>query len=411
MIFKQIQNIIDGHARDLKQQREMWQAAEKIKRDKWIQEKTKIIKDQTVQGLEPEIQKLISQHKIQLRQCEERSNDVLAKEKQNLLDQHSRQLEALSSKHVTDRQRACEEEREFARQRYLKQLERDEMEFQQHKRKLQVENDEQRHRLSESHNENLISIENAHKRQLNDLRRQLETEQQTRDRTIEAQTHKHIQDMNNLRNKLQAEKEEWQSNYMKKIESQIRVQQKSFREQLIKERDSEIEMVIQRLESESGSNSSDASRRYRIDLERVKSEAAQEMKILRDQHSLALDKIMALQNELKMIQKDDREVQKKLLNMECVLESKDNLIKKQKVELDRLKVDESTFRNELKIEFKEELSTKARTIQSLEEEITELNSRMIKEKERFQEELKSALIDKEKTMNTLEQKVMKVFIL
>jgi 5-azacytidine-induced protein 1 len=44
----------------LKQQREMWQATEKIKRDKWIQEKTKLIKDQTIQGLEPEIQKLIS---------------------------------------------------------------------------------------------------------------------------------------------------------------------------------------------------------------------------------------------------------------------------------------------------------------------------------------------------------------
>ena len=30
--------------RDLKQQREMWQAAEKIRRDKWITEKTKMIK-------------------------------------------------------------------------------------------------------------------------------------------------------------------------------------------------------------------------------------------------------------------------------------------------------------------------------------------------------------------------------
>jgi hypothetical protein len=389
----------------------MWQAAEKIKRDKWIQEKTKIIKDQTVQGLEPEIQKLISQHKVQLRHCEERSSDALAKEKQNLLDQHSRQLEALSSKHVTDRQRACEEEREFARQRYIKQLERDEMEFQQQKRKLQVENDEQRHRLSESHTENLISIENTHKRQLNDLRRQLETEQQTRDRTIEYQNHKHIQDTNNLRTKLQTEKEEWQSNYMKKIEAQIRVQQKSFREQLIKERDSEIEMVIQRLESESGSNNSDATRRYRIDLERVKSEAAQEMKILRDQHSLALDKIMALQNEMKTIQKDDREVQKKLLNMECVLESKDNLIKKQKGELDRLKVDESSFRDELKVEFQEEISTKAQTIKSLEDEIFELNSRVIKEKEHFKDELKNALNDKERTMNSLEQRVMKVVVI
>ena len=53
-------SIQDHHEHDLKQQREMWQAAEKIKRDKWIQEKTKAIKDQTVKGLEPEIQRMIA---------------------------------------------------------------------------------------------------------------------------------------------------------------------------------------------------------------------------------------------------------------------------------------------------------------------------------------------------------------
>ncbi|KAJ3128545.1 Centrosomal protein of 131 kDa, partial [Nowakowskiella sp. JEL0407] len=53
-------NVEEKHARDIKQQREMWQAAEKLKRDKWIQEKTKAIKEQTVKGLEPEIQRMIA---------------------------------------------------------------------------------------------------------------------------------------------------------------------------------------------------------------------------------------------------------------------------------------------------------------------------------------------------------------
>lgn len=50
----------ENHARDLRQQRELWAATEKIKRDKWIQEKTKAIKDQTVKGLEPEIQRMLA---------------------------------------------------------------------------------------------------------------------------------------------------------------------------------------------------------------------------------------------------------------------------------------------------------------------------------------------------------------
>ncbi|KAI9333870.1 hypothetical protein BDR26DRAFT_867898 [Obelidium mucronatum] len=50
----------DQNIKEIKQQRELWQASEKIKRDKWIAEKTKIIKDQTVKGLEPEIQRMIA---------------------------------------------------------------------------------------------------------------------------------------------------------------------------------------------------------------------------------------------------------------------------------------------------------------------------------------------------------------
>jgi TPP-dependent pyruvate/acetoin dehydrogenase alpha subunit len=50
---------------------------------------------------------------------------------------------------------------------------------------------------------------------------------------------------------------------------------------MIEQRDAEIEMVVQRLESESGSNTSDATRRYRMDIERIKSEAADEIKQVR----------------------------------------------------------------------------------------------------------------------------------
>ncbi|KAI9103264.1 hypothetical protein DFS34DRAFT_360586 [Phlyctochytrium arcticum] len=50
----------EQHEREIKSQKEMWQQAEKVKRDKWIQEKTKAIKDQTIKGLEPEIQRMLS---------------------------------------------------------------------------------------------------------------------------------------------------------------------------------------------------------------------------------------------------------------------------------------------------------------------------------------------------------------
>ena len=52
---------------ELKKQKEVSEAAEKIRRDKWIKEKTQEIKELTVKGLEPEIQRLITKHKAEIK--------------------------------------------------------------------------------------------------------------------------------------------------------------------------------------------------------------------------------------------------------------------------------------------------------------------------------------------------------
>jgi hypothetical protein len=52
----------------------------------------------------------------------------MLQEKNLLQGDHQRQLEALKQTQNFDKQKACEEEREFARNRYQKQFERDEIE-------------------------------------------------------------------------------------------------------------------------------------------------------------------------------------------------------------------------------------------------------------------------------------------
>lgn len=118
----------ESHLKNLSQQKELWQTQERIKREKWIQDRTRQIKEQTIQGLEPEIQKLIATQKSALRNTEEEYRTRLQSEKTAMTEAFQVQLDKLREKHVVDRQRACEEEREFARERYCKQLEREEME-------------------------------------------------------------------------------------------------------------------------------------------------------------------------------------------------------------------------------------------------------------------------------------------
>jgi hypothetical protein len=58
--LEKIKNLQEFHTRDLKNQKDTLLSSEKIKRDKWLQEKTKVIKEQTVKGLEPEIQRMLT---------------------------------------------------------------------------------------------------------------------------------------------------------------------------------------------------------------------------------------------------------------------------------------------------------------------------------------------------------------
>ncbi|KAI9103265.1 hypothetical protein DFS34DRAFT_360468 [Phlyctochytrium arcticum] len=161
------------------------------------------------------------------------------------------------------------------------------------------------------------------------------------------------------------EKDEWQTHYMAKQESDIRQREKAFKEKLVKERDAEIEMIVQRLESETSCNSSEATRRYRMELEKIKAETAEEVKQLRDQHSLALDKFLTCQSQLRSSQDTARELEKQVLQIQHELSSKENLIKQQKSELSRLKVDEQTLSTAIRQDFESELAAKAATIGAL----------------------------------------------
>jgi len=79
------------------------------------------------------------------------------------------------------------------------------------------------------------------------------------------------------------------------------------------ERDAEIEMVIQRLESETNSSTSDITRQHRMEIEKLKAENADEIKKLRDEHNLSLDKIIEIQEKMKSVEDEKRQIQKELI--------------------------------------------------------------------------------------------------
>lgn len=56
---------------EMKKNKDAWIASEKVRREKWEQEQVMKIKESTIKGLEPEIQKIMGDHAKQIKKIKE----------------------------------------------------------------------------------------------------------------------------------------------------------------------------------------------------------------------------------------------------------------------------------------------------------------------------------------------------
>jgi len=89
------QNLLEAESRfnqELKKSRDLWSEQEKEKREQFIATKTKEIKELTIKGLEPELQRMMRKSKEDLGQKEKEFNDLLKKEKELLMNSFDQKL-------------------------------------------------------------------------------------------------------------------------------------------------------------------------------------------------------------------------------------------------------------------------------------------------------------------------------
>ncbi|NXU75869.1 CP131 protein, partial [Oreotrochilus melanogaster] len=142
---KKITQMQEQHELEIKKLKEVMSATEKIRREKWIDEKTKKIKEITVKGLEPEIQKLIAKHKQDIRKLKMLHEAELLQLDEQAARRYDRQAEELRGLLEREREEQSQRERELARQR----CEQEEQELQQQRRRLYAEVAEEKERLSQ----------------------------------------------------------------------------------------------------------------------------------------------------------------------------------------------------------------------------------------------------------------------
>ncbi|XP_030631202.1 centrosomal protein of 131 kDa [Chanos chanos] len=390
---------------EIKKLKELMSATEKIRREKWIDEKTKKIKEITVKGLEPEIQKLISKHKQELKKLRVLHEAELLQADGRAAQRYVRQSEELRQQLERERDEQCQRERELAKQRFEKQLQEEENALQQQRRRLYKEVAEEKERLAQ--------LSTRQRAELEDLRRQLEENSSLAGRALreeleksrEEQERRHQVEIKALKERLELEKQAWEENYMKKEEAWLLSRERELKEEVRRGRDKEIELAIQRLEEETSGAREECERAAENRVKRVREKYEVELQELERSERTALEKL----NEMK---KRQSEMEGELMHLQTLLRQKEQEVHDITQMRDKLSEERRSLAEVIRQEFAERLVVTEEENKRMKVEMSELRARLRLEVERVtrekEEELaevhqrvKSAILKKEEVVNNL----------
>jgi 5-azacytidine-induced protein 1 len=106
-----------SHTAELSKLKQVSAAAEKLRREKWWAEETQRIKEATVKGLEPEIQRIIARGKAEVQKQKALHEAELMQADERASRRFVAQMEELREQCAVEKEQACAHERELARQR------------------------------------------------------------------------------------------------------------------------------------------------------------------------------------------------------------------------------------------------------------------------------------------------------
>uniref|UniRef100_A0A2K5VY18 Centrosomal protein 131 n=1 Tax=Macaca fascicularis TaxID=9541 RepID=A0A2K5VY18_MACFA len=380
------------HELEIKKLKELMSATEKVRREKWISEKTKKIKEVTVRGLEPEIQKLIARHKQEVRrlkslheaellQSDERASQRCLRQAEELREQLEREKEALG-------------QQERARQRFQQHLEQEQWALQQQRQRLYSEVAEERERLGQQAARQRAELE--------ELRQQLEESSSALTRALRAefekgreeQERRHQMELKALKQQLELERQAWEAGCARKEEAWLLNREQELREEIRKGRDKEIELVIHRLEAD-------------MALAKEESEKAAESRIkrLRDKYEAELSELeqseRKLQERCSELKGQLGEAEGENLRLQGLVRQKERALEDTQAMNEQLSSERSNLAQVIRQEFEDRLAASEEETRQAKAELAALQARQQLELEEVHRRVKTALARKEEAVSSL----------
>jgi hypothetical protein len=252
---KKIQQMMENFDFEIKKNKDAWFQAEKIRRKKWEDQKAKEIKDMTVKGLEPEIERILTNHKAEVSKMEDRLNEDLRRQRDKLNSESERRISEIKERFIKEKEEALEHERSIATQRMRNQNERLEDEHQEERRRWNANLQAEISRLEllrekdkKIYEDQINKIEERAKQGMDEK----EVYYINRIHELEKRAEEKVKNEGeNFQIKFEKEKEKFVETKNKEFEAKY----KEMKIELVKDRDSQMKLIIDRLAEETKNES------------------------------------------------------------------------------------------------------------------------------------------------------------
>ncbi|XP_053964329.1 centrosomal protein of 131 kDa [Anastrepha ludens] len=323
--------------------KEITLAGEKIRRERWVRENTKKIKELTVKGLEMEINKMTCNHQRVITELKQAHQLQLLDSLEEARVKHEQIESSIRESCAQDREAIIEKERLAIRERFERQLEEERKCF-----------DEQRQTLVEEFNVERARLQNELKAKEADFQVRRQELQREKEMELEQtvaelqekmfkQDEKYQNRINTIEKQYEADFELWKRDYANECKMAQAEKENAIRQHYRAERDRQIDAIVSRMDAEALKNADE----HETKLNRLKEKYEKDLELVENAEHLLREKFTETRSSLAEADAQVRNSEAEIKQLKMELEHSKKMCNDFLAERDQLR---DNLRNEVQSE-------------------------------------------------------------
>lgn len=225
-------------------------AGEKIRRERWVRDNTKKIKELTIKGFEQELNRLNCEHQMEIMELKRRHQQELLDAVDVARSKHDEIEQNVRTAYAQDREATIEKERNAIRERFERQMETERRGFEEQKNRLKTDLNAEKERMQHEWRTKESEFEKIREKLIqekNELVEQLNREFNEKARMIEKRNQSEIA---SIREQFESDFAIWKREQETAFKLREVESANSIRQQCRLERDKQIDSIVAKVDAE-----------------------------------------------------------------------------------------------------------------------------------------------------------------